>query len=202
MVTWNHFCHVRELGALAGGSKGMGGSWGVGMALGAVGLEGLVKRWEGRRISSMPDLVESVGGASSLVSLSSYEEVVGASLVVPPMGLSSAKRRGEASRARRAEASSRKMARATFSAGFWYSYCKGRESVHCLRLCVVRGRDVEALTRRYLYVLNSPKVCSTRKISRLSERFDGRGTMRTWMDRGASARRKDMAATVLGSETS
>ena len=42
-----------------------------------------------------------------------------------------------------------------------------------------------AQTRRYLYVLISPKRCSTRKISRLSDRFAGRGWMRRWTDRDA-----------------
>jgi hypothetical protein len=35
-----------------------------------------------------------------------------------------------------------------------------------------------APTRRYLKVLISPKRCNTRKISRLSDRFAGRGRMR------------------------
>jgi len=51
-------------------------------------------------------------------------------------------------------------------------------------------------TRRCLYVLISPKRCSTRKISRLSDRLAGRGTMRRCTEREgrcAAALRTDMA---------
>jgi hypothetical protein len=54
----------------------------------------------------------------------------------------------------------------------------------------------EGPTRRCLYVLISPKRCSTRKISRLSERLAGRGTMRTCTEREgrcAATLRTDMA---------
>lgn len=56
-----------------------------------------------------------------------------------------------------------------------------------------RGRH----TRRYLKVLISPKRWRTRNISRLSDRLAGRGTMRKWMERGASARRTDMTVVVV-----
>ena len=52
-------------------------------------------------------------------------------------------------------------------------------------------------TRRYLKVLISPKRCNTRKISRLSDRFAGRGKIRKWIARGASARRTDIAMCVV-----
>ena len=48
-------------------------------------------------------------------------------------------------------------------------------------------------------MLISPKRCSTRKISRLSDRLAGRGTIRKWTEREgrcAAALRTDMAAVV------
>lgn len=69
---------------------------------------------------------------------------------------------------------------------------------------VCRGCDNGArLTRRCLYVLSSPKRCSTRKISRLSDRLAGRGTMRRWMEREgswAAALRTDMVVVGCGGD--
>jgi len=62
--------------------------------------------------------------------------------------------------------------------------------------------QMQGRTRRCLYVLISPKRCSTRKISRLSERLAGRGTMRTCTERDgrcAATLRTDMAG-VIGRE--
>jgi hypothetical protein len=60
---------------------------------------------------------------------------------------------------------------------------------------------IERRACKFLYVLISPKRCSTRKISRPSERLAGRGTMRTCTEREgrcAAALRTDMVGAVGG----